>query len=150
MSHVMILSSDINIPEIHKHNAFSIIKSFYDRECSEIERFVKKAYYYEIDISATNLALSELKKFLTQITLPGSEVELWSLMLGGDLTKHYLSMPRTSNIPRADLQEIEESIDAYSEEHFRPKIRKTSICELTINDISFVANHTGVCLIVYH
>ena len=150
MSHVIILSSDIKMPEFLSAEAFSITKSYYGQECSEIDRFVKKAYFYAIDISATKLALSELKKYLTKNTKPGSEVELWSIWVGGDFTKHYLSMPKTSNIPSASLKDIEDSIDDYAEEHFNPEIKKTSICELSINDISFIDNHTGVCLIVYH
>lgn len=149
MSHVLILSSDIKMPEFHSAEAFSITKSYYGRECSEIDRFIKKAYFYEIDISATKWALSELKKYLTENTKPGNEVELWSIWLGGDFTKHYLSMPRTSNIPSAALKDIENLIDDYAEEHFNPKIRKMRIHELSIDDISFIGSHTGVCLIVY-
>lgn len=150
MSHVIILSSDFKMPEFHSSEAVSITKSYYGRECPELDRFVKKTYFYAIDISATKLALSELKKYLTENTERGSEVELWSIWLGGDFTKHYLSMPKTSNISYSALKDIEDSIDYYSEEHFNPEIRKTSICELSINDISYIDNHTGVCLIVYH
>lgn len=59
-------------------------------------------------------------------------------------------MPKTSNIPTAALKDIENLIDEYAEEHFNPKIRKTCIDALSIDDISFIDNHTGVCLIVYN
>lgn len=78
--------------------------------------------YYAVDISATKLGLSELKKYLTKSTKPGNEVELWSIWLGGDFTKHYSSIPKTMNIPSATLYDIEESIDYYAEEHFNPEI----------------------------
>ena len=150
MSRVLILSSDIKMPEFHSAEVLSITKSYYGRDCLEIDRFVKKAYFYEIDISAPEFALLELKKYLTENTEPSSEIELWSIWLGGDFTKHYLTMPKTSNIPNADLKDIEDSIDEYAEKHFNPKVRKTRICELSIDDISFIDNHTGVCLIVCH
>lgn len=150
MSHVLILSSDTKMPEFHSSEALSITKSYYGREYLEIDRFVKKTYFYEIDISASKLALFELKKYIAANMEPGSEVELWSIQLGGDFTKHYLTMPKTSNIPTAALKDIENLIDEYAEEHFNPKIRKTCIDALSIDDISFIDNHTGVCLIVYN
>jgi hypothetical protein len=149
MSHVLILSSDIEMTEYHSDNVL-ITNSYFGKECIEIDRFVKKAYFYVIDISATKQALLELKKYLTTNTEPGNEVELWSIWLGGDFTKHYRSMPKISNIPSSELKDIEDLIDDYAEEHFNPKIRRTHICELSINDISFIDNHTGVCLVVCH
>lgn len=150
MSHILILSSDIKMPEFYSTEVFSITKSYYGRECLEIDRFIKKANYYAIEISETKLALSKLKQYLTENTELGSEVELWSIWLGGDFTKHYLSMPKTSNIPSAALKDVEDSIDEYAEEHFNPEIRKRHICELSMNDILFINNHTGACLIVRH
>lgn len=138
------------MPEFHSFEGFSVEKSYYYQECPEIDRFLIKAYYYTMDISVNELALLELKKYLTENTEAGSEVELWSIWLGGDFTKHYLSMPKISNIPTKALKEIEDSIDAYAEDHFNPEIRKTRICELCINDISFIDKYTGACLIMCH
>jgi hypothetical protein len=42
---------------------------------------------------------------------PDSEIELWSLWLGGDTTKHFKTMPKVSNISNVDLKDIEDLID---------------------------------------
>lgn len=42
MSHILILSSDVKMPEFYSVEAFSVTKSYYGRECLEIDRFVKK------------------------------------------------------------------------------------------------------------
>lgn len=68
MSRVLILSSDTIMPEFHSIEGFSVEKSYYYRKCPEIDRFVKKAYCYTMDISANKLALLELKKYLTKNT----------------------------------------------------------------------------------
>ena len=150
MSRVLILSSDTKMPEFHSDEGFFIEEDYYYRECPEIDRFVKRAYSCGMDIAVNKLALLELKKYLTENTKAGSEVELWSIWLGGDITKHYPSMPKTSNIPAAALKDIEDLIDAYAEDYFNPIIRKTRIGELSISDISFLDNHTGACLILCH
>ena len=151
MSHVIILSSDIKMPEFYSIEGFPIEQSYYDRDyCREIDCFVKKEYYYSMDISANKAALLELKKYLMENISPDNEIELWSLWLGGDHTKHYLTMPKISNIPAVVLDDVEDSIDYYTENNFNPAIRKVSICELSINDISFIQDHSGVCLIVSH
>lgn len=151
MSHELILSSDIKMPEFYSIEGFSIEKSYYDRNyCPEIYRFVKKEYYYSIDISANRLALLELKRYLMENIRPDKNVELWSLRLGGDSTKHYLTMPKISNIPFVALKDVEDSIDYYAENHFNPIIRKVSVSELSMDDISFMKEHTGVCLSVFY
>jgi hypothetical protein len=46
--------------------------------------------------------------------MPDSEIELWSLWLGGDTIKHYKTMPKVSNISNANLKDIEDLIDKSS------------------------------------
>jgi hypothetical protein len=151
MSHALILSSDIEMPEFYGIEGFSVGKSYYDRDyCQEIKRFVKKEYYYSIDISTNKPALSSLKEYLTENIRPDGEIELWSVCLGGDFTKHYPTVPKISNIPAVVLDDVEDSVDYYAENNFNPVIREVSIRELSVNDISFMLDHTGVCLIVRH
>jgi hypothetical protein len=139
------------MPEFHSIEGFSIEKSYYDRDhCPEINRFVKKEYYYSISVSANRLALMKFKEYLMKNIGSGSEIELWSLWLGGDYTKHYPAMPKLSNLPNTAWKDVEDSLDYYTENHFNPVIRKVSVCELSIDDISFMTDHTGVCLSVCH
>lgn len=148
MSHVLILSADIKMPEFYGVEGFTIKMSYYGRGCLEFDRFVKKEYYYSIYISTDTLALSKLKEYLLKNMKPDSEIELWSLWLGGDLSKHYHTMPKISNISDINLKDIEDSIDYYTETHFSPIIRKASVCGLSLNDIAFINSQSGCCLIV--
>lgn len=135
------------MPEFYDVEGFSVDKSYYNRNfCLELDRFIKKEYYYSIYISTDKLALSKLKEYLLKNMNPDSEIELWSLWLGGDTTKHYPTMPKISNIP--NIKDVEDSIDYYTENHFSPIIRKVSVCGLSINDISFINSQSGSCLIM--
>lgn len=150
MSHVLILSSNMQMPEFDGKEDFFIKKSYYDRiSCPELDRLIKKEYYYSFGITPNQLALLEFKQYLAKNMVTDSDIELWSLWLGGDLTKHYPTMPKVSNISNEDLKDIEELIDYYSENNFSPVIRKVSITELSISDISFLESQSGSCLIVH-
>ena len=151
MSHVYILSSDMQMPEFHGLEDFFIENSYYKRvSYPELDRFIKKEYYYSLGISLNQLALLKFKQYLAKNMTPDSEIELWSLWLGGDTTKHYKTMPKVSNISNVDLKDIEDLIDYYSENNFSPLIRKVNISELTISDIAFIDTQSGSCLIVHN
>lgn len=137
------------MPEYYGFEGFFVERSYYKRDIYlEFDRFIKKEFYNTIYISINKFALSKLKVYLLKNMKPDSEIELWSLRLCGDSSKHYPSMPKISNIPDASLKDVEDSIDYYTENHFSPVIRKMSVCELSINDISYIDIHSGSCLIV--
>lgn len=149
MSHVLILSSDKKMPDFYGVEGFHIEKSYHKQNIYvDLDRFIKKEYYNEIYIYTNNFALWKLKEYLLKNMKTDSEIELWSLWLGGDFTKHYPSMPKISNIPDVCLNDVEDSIDFYTENHFSPVIKKVSLCELSINDISFLNTQSGSCLII--
>ncbi len=149
MSHVLILSSDIKMPEFYGVDGLVIEKNYHKRYVyPEIDHFIKKEYYNSIYISTNKLVLSDFKEYLLKNMKPDSEIELWSLWLGGDFTKHYPSMPKISNVPDISLEDVEDSIDYYTEFHFSPVIKKVTVSGLSINDISFINTQSGSCLII--
>lgn len=147
MSHVLILSSDIKMPKFYDDAGLHIEANHHKRDIYvEIDRYIKKEYYNETYINTDHIPLLKLKEYLLKNMKPDSEIELWSLWLGGDFTKHYHTMPKISNIPGGNLKDVEDSIDYYAENHFSPVIRKVRVSEMSINDISFINTQSGSCL----
>ena len=77
-----------------------------------------------------------------------SKIELWSIQLGGDYSKHYTKMPRLKNVPLEDLLMVNDEIDCFTEYHFKPVWREMNLSSLSKKDVLFILENTGVCLAI--
>lgn len=112
----------------------------------EVDRFVGKEYNYHISLEADDACVEALRLYLNENMKKESGVELWSIRLGGDYTKHYKTKVPMKNIPADKLEMAEDDIDWYKENFVIPTRRKVTIEALTTEDILFVLENISACL----
>lgn len=115
-------------------------------ETTEIAELISKQYIYDVQFPADISCIEDFKNYLSKNMEPNSEIEIWSIYLGGDNTKHYKIMPKLNNTSSNDLQMISDEMDYFKEHNFEPERRVTSVISLSKEDVSFFLNNTGACL----
>ncbi len=116
----------------------------------EAGSMVNKEYVYDFSIEADDTCLEQLKLYLAYNVENGREVDIWSLRLGGDPTKHY-----TQKIPMKHVKagtpstsELNDEVDWYKENFIEPERVKAALNELSVDNIRFVLENSSVCLTV--
>lgn len=115
---------------------------------SEIAYNMIKQYCYTLSFSDELSCLEDLRDYLLKHMKTNSQIDIWSIWLGGDISMNYTIMPKLNNLPLNDILAIYDEMDYFSEYYFRPTIRKTTINSLNEEDIRFISDNTGVCLII--
>lgn len=115
-------------------------------ETTEIAELISKQYIYNVQLTADISCIEELKNYLSKNMEPNSEIEIWSIYLGGDYTQHYKIMPKLNNTSSNDLQMISDEMDYFKEHNYEPKRRVTGLISLSKEDVSFVLSNTVACL----
>lgn len=127
---------------------FAVSKSYYSKDYTEIADFVKSQYYYEVDLTDEDSCIDNFKDYLLRYMKPSSEIELWSIELDGDYSKHYTIMPKLNNIPSKDILMVDDEIDYYTENYYEPVRREIKLSMLSKKDVLFILENTGVCLTI--
>jgi len=155
MSLAYVIACDYPLPETEmeieykSELGFSIYGDYYAC-CHDVSDFVVKKFRYDFSIDTRKQYLEDLRKYLITNMNNNTDVELWSIMLGGDYTKQYEYTIRIpiKNVPLNELDAVEDSINYYTEHFFTPQLKYTSVMTLNEDDIGFILNNTGVCLII--
>ena len=115
-------------------------------ETTEIAELISKQYIYNVQLSADISCIEDFNNYLSKNMEPDSEIEIWSIYLGGDYTKHYKIMPKLNNTSSNDLQMINDELDYFKEHNFKPERRVTGLISLSEEDVAFMLSNTGACL----
>ena len=127
---------------------FSVSNCYWSKDDVEIANFITRQYLYEVELTEEDSCIENFKNYLSRHMKSNSEIELWSIQLGGDYSKHYTIMPRLNNVPLEDVSIVNDEIDYFPEYHFRPIRREIKLSLLSKKDVLFILENTGVCLII--
>ncbi|SCG82138.1 hypothetical protein DW1_0527 [Proteiniborus sp. DW1] len=163
MSIVHLLAYDFSLPEIDMRvfkekiagkstigfvQGFSVSNCYWSKDDIEVSNFITGQYLYDVDLTEEDSCIENFKNYLFRYMKPNSEIELWSIWLGGDDSKHYTIMPRLNNVPSEDVSMVNDEIGYFAEHYFKPVKRGIELSLLSKKDILFVLENTGVCLII--
>lgn len=158
MSFASFIASDYPLPKVNLQtlktflamstavefsSGFAVEPIYYDDE-----GFINKKYKYNISLETDNACVESLRQYLIENMKNESEVEVWSIWVGGDYTKHYKTKISFKHTPVKDFDTVNDDVDWYTEFNFVPKRRSVYVSALTIEDISFVLDNSGVCLVI--
>jgi len=107
-----------------------------------------KKYLYEFSIHKCDQCMEDFRHYLTGNMRDNTELEIWSIWLGNDFTKHDKHKFPVKNIR---FEDITVDYDWYREElyvHYIPQRRKASVGTLSNDDLSFIEKNYGVCLVI--
>jgi len=127
---------------------FSVSNCYWSKDDVEIANFITRQYLYEVELTEEDSCIENFKNYLSRHMKSNSEIELWSIQLGGDYSKHYTIMPRLNNVPLEDVSIVNDEIDYFSEYYFEPIRREIKLSLLSKKDVLFILENTGVCLII--
>lgn len=127
---------------------FSVSNCYWSKNDIELSNFITRQYFYEVELTEEDSCIENFKNYLLRYMKPNSEIELWSIQLGGDYSRRYTTMPRLNNIPSEDVSMVNDEIDYFAEHYFKPVRREMKLSLLSKEDILFILENTGVCLII--
>lgn len=159
---ILLLASEYPMPKVNlkifeendMHNSsvgfqqgFAVEHCYYQKaETIEIAELISKQYIYAVQLTADIFCVEELKNYLSKNMEPNSEIEIWSIYLGGDYTQHYKIMPKLNTTSPYDLKMISDEMDYFKEHNFEPIRLVAGLILLSEKDVSFILSNTGACL----
>ncbi len=127
---------------------FSVINCYHSKDYMEISNLITRKYCHDVELEEEDSSIENFKNYLFKYMKPHTEIEIWSIYLGGDYSKHYTIMPRLNNIPLEHLLMVNDEIDYFTEYYFKPIKKEINLSMMSRKDISFVLENTGVCIVV--
>lgn len=163
MSVIHLLAYDFPLPEVDMRQfkegfvskttigflqGFSVINCYCSKDNVEVFNLITKKYCHDVGLTEEDSCIENFKNYLFKYMKPHTEIEIWSIYLGGDYSKHYTMMPRLNNIPLEHLLIVNDEIDYFTEYYFKPVKKEINLSMMSKKDVLFVLENTSVCLII--